>query len=82
MIRPWLPILHSNSGPASGNCWIRRSEGQPAILTARHAVRPKRLGSLRKMPVSDAADKKADNAADGCDGHHTFVHSDPQIVIP
>jgi hypothetical protein len=34
------------------------------------------------MPVSDAADKKADNAADGCDDHHTFVHSDPQIVIP
>ena len=28
---------------------------------------------LRQMPVSETADKKADNPADGCDGHHVLA---------
>jgi hypothetical protein len=27
------------------------------------------------MPVSGAADKKADKPADGCDSHHILAHS-------
>ena len=34
---------------------------------------PEDHSGLRKMPVSETADKKADNPADGCDRHHVLA---------
>jgi hypothetical protein len=54
ILRPWLPTEHSGYSELDGNCWVKflDKEGirRPGLLTARHALRPKRarlLGNVR-----------------------------------
>lgn len=52
VIRPWRPIKQSSTY-SSGNCWIKFSGQRVGILTAAHAVRPKRArpGSWVRIDV-------------------------------
>jgi len=53
IVRPWLPVRHG-SRLSFGNCWVRCPQGQHGVLTARHAVRPKRLGKSVSIDVERA----------------------------
>ncbi|MET4481616.1 hypothetical protein ABIB66_006176 [Bradyrhizobium sp. F1.13.3] len=50
VIRPWLPVRHGSARP-SGNCWVRCRRDGYSMLTARHAVRPKKVGKSVKISV-------------------------------
>jgi serine/threonine protein kinase len=62
VLRPWLPTEHSGSKKHSGskeldgNCWVKfhnvAGEVEQGILTARHAVKPKRCGAPVNINVS------------------------------